>query len=100
MAQSSPDVVALYCARTFFLIVKPNKAKALDSAVKLKQAAEATQKADFIEFAASRLAEIQTAPAGELPPPSAAALNMLHSKFSDKFPNIELGLKLMDYLTP
>ncbi|MDB6080035.1 MAG: hypothetical protein JWO82_3782 [Akkermansiaceae bacterium] len=101
LAQAHPDFIGLYCARTFFVLVKPNKAKALECTLKLKQIAEATKNQDFINIYAEQLAEIQSSPAGEFSPPRAEALEMLHSQFKDKYLTIDIGLRLKKlYITP
>jgi hypothetical protein len=94
VALTPPDVVALCSAKIFFVLVKPNKAKALESVNKLKQLADNTHNSDLIAYAAGEVAQMQTAPAGELKIPSAATLEKLHSTFPDKYPNIDFALKV------
>lgn len=100
MTQSPPDVVAVYCAKFFFLFIKPNKAKALEAATKLKQIADGTNNSGFKELADHELAEVQGTPDSEFTPPQAAQLAQLRDIFPSKFPNIRFGVGLGQYLAP
>jgi hypothetical protein len=83
-----PDVVALYCAKLFYVFVQPDKAKALAAATKLKTSAETATDADFISLANGELAEVPVIPETEFAQPTPEILAALHSEFPDKYPNI------------
>jgi len=89
-----PDVAALYCSKFFYIFIQPDKAKALSAANKLKQAAEVTTDADFVNFANSEVAEVQGIPDAEFAQPTAEVLAGLHTEFADAFPNVEVGSRL------
>lgn len=95
-----PDVVALYCAKFFYVFVQPDKPKALAAVTKLKASAEATTDADFIAFANEELAEVQEIPDAEFAQPTPDVLTGLHAEFADKYPNIEMGARLRKYKNP
>jgi hypothetical protein len=95
-----PDVVALYCAKFFYVFVQPDKAKALAAVTKLKGLAEVTTDADFIAFASGEHAEVQEIPDAEFAQPTPDVLTGLHTEFADKYPNVEMGARLRRYKNP
>ncbi len=101
MALTPPDVVAVYCAKFFYMFIKPDKAKALAAATKLKQIATATQNVGFIELADHEIAEVQQIPDAEFTSPDAEEINQIHTLFPNAFPNAKTGGNLKKvYLTP
>lgn len=100
MSLDQPDIVAVHCSKFFFIFVKPDKIKALAAATKLKQIADVTANAEFKALATQGITEVQALPENEFLPPQEVQLNQLHVLFPEKFPNIELSLKLKNYLIP
>jgi hypothetical protein len=94
---ANPDVAALYCAKVFYLLIQPNRDKALSAATKLKTKADSTGAADFIAFAGGELAEVQNIPTAEFPVSQPAFLNLLHKESPDSFPTIFLVAALKKY---
>ena len=102
-ATTPPDLVAVYCAKFFYIFVKPDKAKALAAATKLKQIATETQNVGFIELADHEIAEVQQIPDAEFTAPNAASavkINKIHALFPNAFPNVKTAVNLNVYLTP
>lgn len=97
---SSPDIVALYCSKFFYVFIQPDKTKALSAATKLKQVAEATTNADFVSFANGELAEVQGIPEAEFGQPTTEVLDGLHAEFADAFPNVGVGSRLRSFKKP
>jgi hypothetical protein len=95
-----PDVVALYCAKFFYLVVQPDKAKALAAATKLKAAAQATTNADFIAFADGELAEVQGIPDAEFVQSPPELLATFHAESPNQYPTVEVGARLRKYKNP
>jgi hypothetical protein len=102
-AMTPPDLVAVYCAKFFYIFVKPDKVKALAAATKLKQIATETQNAGFIKLAEHDIAEVQQIPDAEFTAPNAASeakINKIHVLFPNAFPNVKTAVNLKVYLTP
>jgi predicted negative regulator of RcsB-dependent stress response len=96
----SPDVVALYCAKFFYVFVQPDKSKALTAATKLKVAAEATTNKEFISFANQELADVKAVPDNSEPLPLTELLTLLHTEFPADYPNVKTGVSLRKYKNP
>lgn len=99
-AAAAPDVGILHCSKIFYLFVQPDKAKAISAMTQLKQLADSSGKQTFVDLAASELAEVQRIPDHEFGASTQEALNILHSEFSDKFPNIEFSASLRRFVQP
>ena len=100
ISATPPDVVALYCAKFFFVIVQPDKGKALAAVTKLKAVADATTDQVFVSFANGELAEVQGIPDAEFTQPTPAILAALHTEFADQYPNLDVGVGLRKYKNP
>jgi hypothetical protein len=100
-ALANPDVAALYCAKFFYLFVKPDNAKALSLANKLKVLAQATGNESFLDFANDELEKVQGLIEEEdTALPVTELLIMFHKSSPDKFPEIEMGIRLRKYTAP
>jgi predicted negative regulator of RcsB-dependent stress response len=97
---TSPDVGLLHCAKFFYVIIEPDKSKALSALTRLKQIADSTGKQTFIDLVQSELAEVQNIPESEFVSRDAAMLNEMHVEFHDTFPNITFAASLRHYLQP
>jgi hypothetical protein len=100
MALTPPDVVALYCSKFFYMMVKPDKTKALEAATKLKQIADSSQNEAFVELASHELSEVQGTPVEAFVAPQAEQIAQLHVLFPNGFPNVKVGVNLKQYLAP
>ena len=99
-AKNPPDIVAVYCAKFFYLFIKPDKAKALVAAGKLKLIADKTKNSNFQQMANYELQQVQGVPDAEFAAPGADKLDALHAAFPDSYPNIKFGSALKKSLIP
>jgi hypothetical protein len=95
-----PDVVALYCSKVFYVFIRPDKAKDLSAANKLKQVAEATGNAGFVGLASLEVADVQGLPDSGFVLRSSKALTWWHTHFPDAYPNVEYGARLRRFKSP
>lgn len=98
--KNNPDVAALYCAKFFYVFVQPDKDKALATTNKLKTMAANSGQDEFIAFANEEHEEVQNMPESEFVAPTQAILDALHAEFIEKFPNIDMGLRLRKWVQP
>ena len=94
----TPDIVALYCSKFFYVFVQPDKSKALAAVNRLKKVAEATASPDFILFANGEVAEVQSIPDAEFVQPTGEILTLFHNEFGESYPNVEMGRRLKKFI--
>ena len=96
--EASPDVAALYCSKVFFVLIRPNKAKAITMMTKLVAAAQGSGNATFIMFAENELREVQSIADAEFLEPSDEVVALLHSEFANAYPNIGVAVFLRKFV--
>lgn len=91
----------MYCAKFFYLFIKPDNVKALSVANKLKVVAQETANESFLDFAKEEIEMVESIiEEDNTALPVADLLIELHKTFPEKFPNIETGVRLRKYTAP
>jgi hypothetical protein len=88
----SPDLALLHCTNTFFVLVQPDKQKAVSAAQKLKLLVDAGGDVILKDLAKTCLDETGEIPADEFSPLPEDWLNTLHLEFPASFPNLHISL--------
>ncbi len=88
----SPDMALLHCANTFFVLVQPDKQKAVSAAQKLKLLVDAGNSATLKDLAKTCVEETEEIPANEFSPLPEEWLNTLHMEFPESFPNLYISI--------
>jgi hypothetical protein len=94
LQQRPNDILVLYTAYNFYLMVQPDLPKLVDAANQIKALADGTNKPAIKAFSdriQSNLPKIQQE---GLKQPTSEMLESLHKEFDDEFPLISLGSRL------
>lgn len=98
ISQSKPDIAALYCARTFYLFIDPNKGKVLDALRKLKQALDDAGSLSFKETIGAEIEKVTNIPdEGFVSMRNRRNLDAFHLEFSDEYPLMSAAIRIRDY---